>query len=319
MNPVQTRRNQYRGINAHLHSQLQRDGGWDSLHAVHLAHLTVALQEQLQPLGYEADIQQSVQIRPLGGPSRSPESDVTIFDTDPGRAAQPPLPGTPGIQEIVLSIPTLLDIAIETAEMYKAVAVYERGKSPADREPVVWIELLSPSNKPPGRDFQTYRHKREALLQTGLVFVELDYLHHSPPTVSGVIDYTARPDHADARPFRIIVIDPRPAFLDGAGVVHQFAVDEPIPTVTLPLNAGDRLDFAFDAPYQRTFREMFYGNRVDYAALPPAFDRYSPADRTRIVNRLLGVLTTPAADRETATIAPTAYTLAEGLARLSSP
>ena len=51
------------------------------------------------------------------------------------------------------------------------------------------------------------------------------------------------------------------------------------------------LVFDFDAPYQRLYQEMLYGlDTVDYAILPPNFDRYSPADQARIANRVLAVI-----------------------------
>jgi hypothetical protein len=32
--PIHTRKNLYQGVNAHLHSYLQQEGGWESFHAV---------------------------------------------------------------------------------------------------------------------------------------------------------------------------------------------------------------------------------------------------------------------------------------------
>jgi hypothetical protein len=285
--PLQSRFNLFVGINAHLHSLFQTGDGWSSFHATYLVYLTSALQEVLQPLGYEADVEPSLQIRRLDDPPRLPRADVLLYDTDPVRAAAVSSPMTAATAEMVLSLTTMLAIAEEDAPRYRAVGIYRLTSPRRTRgEPVAWIELLSPSNKPGGQDFETYRIKREALLQTGLVFVELDYLHHSPPTFAGVPVYDADPN---SYPFRLTVIDPRPEFLSGQGRTRGFAVDEPIPSMPIPLNADDVLTFDFDPPYQRTFYEMFYGNRVDYAQLPPAFERYSLEDRARIVNRMLTI------------------------------
>lgn len=52
MSPIRTRRNLYRGINAHLHSYWQAQGGWNGFHASHIVYLTTALKADLLPLGY---------------------------------------------------------------------------------------------------------------------------------------------------------------------------------------------------------------------------------------------------------------------------
>jgi len=74
-------------------------------------------------------------------------------------------------------------------DWYSAVAIYQRHQPHGDL--VAWIELLSPTNKPLGRHFDAYRAKRQMLLQAQLVFVEIDLLHESPPTVN-VPSYVAR-------------------------------------------------------------------------------------------------------------------------------
>ena len=70
----------------------------------------------------------------------------------------------------------------------------------------------------------------------------------------------------------------------------EFGVDEPIPTLAIPLNGSDLLPCDFDLAYQTTFEAAYLGDLVDYANLPVNFDRYSPADQARIANRMLAVL-----------------------------
>jgi hypothetical protein len=160
-------------------------------------------------------------------------------------------------------------------------------------EPVAWIELVSPSNKPGSSDFAAYEEKRRLLLRGGVVFVEMDYLHESPPTFEGIAIYSRRrgqPPQPGSHPYRITVIDPRPDVWQGQGRSRQFDVDEPIPPITIPLNGDDVLKFDFNPPYQKTFAEMLYGDEVDYRQLPANFEAYSPDDQARIVNRMLAVL-----------------------------
>jgi Protein of unknown function (DUF4058) len=284
-------KNQYRGINAHLHSSLQAEGGWDSFHANHIADLMRLMSAQLLPMGYVADIQQSLQIRRLGESAGKPESDVTIFDPDQTRTAKT-FHGTtvPG-----LALTSVMSTESELAP-YSAVSIYEYVRGERDPgEPVAWVELLSPSNKPGGQDAVYYQDKRLKLLRSGIVFVELDYLHESPPTFDRLPRYNGSSKQSvpelDAHPYRIVVVDPRPVFHEGTVYPHDFDVDREIPVVDIPLNANDVLKFDFQTAYNKTFSETLYGMRlVDYSQLPLNFDRYSRDDQVRILARMLVVM-----------------------------
>jgi hypothetical protein len=108
MPPVRSIKNQYSGLNAHLHSLWQADGNWDSFHALHISDLAKSLNASLLPLGYSADVQKSLQIRRSDEPQHAP---------------------------------------------YWATAIYEHiPRQGAPGEPVAWVELLSPSNKPGDQD-----------------------------------------------------------------------------------------------------------------------------------------------------------------------
>lgn len=292
MPPVRAIKNQYRGVNAHLHSYFQAEGGWDGFHANHIADLMRLMSAQLLPMGYVADIQQSLQIRRFGEPVGKPESDVTIYDPDPLRRQLPLLSPLAGE---MLAISEVMSLERELAD-YQAIAIYEY--EPTKRElgePVAWVELLSPSNKPGGQDANYYRDKRWKLLHSGIVFVEIDYLHESPPTFDRVPSYSTgqkrgQPE-AGSQPYHIFVVDPRPTFAEGKVYPYGFDVDMVIPTVNIPLNAGDILSFDFNTAYNKTYEETLYGARlVDYSQLPINFDRYSQSDQVRILARMLAVL-----------------------------
>ncbi len=326
MSPVRSNKNQYRGINAHLHSLLQAKGGWNGFHANHIPDLTRLLQVQLRPMGYEADIEQSLQIRRAGEFAKYPKSDVTVYDPDPVRRLKPVGVHQAAADELVMPIPAMLNLAEERLDYYKAIGIYKMASSGSERgEPIVWIELLSPSNKPPHADFVHYHEKRTEVLQSGIVFVEIDYLHEFPPTFDSVPSYRpldrSHPPEPGAHPYRITVLEPRPDFYEGQGRSRQFVVDEPIPTMAIPLSAGDAIEFDFGAPYQKTFEEMFYGDRVDYSQLPMNFDLYSEADQTRIVSRMLAVLAASQNGEDLERVAPLpvqAVSLEAGLARLQA-
>ena len=282
--PVRAVKNQYRGVNAHLHSLFQNQEGWEGFHTLHIGHLASVLQAQLRTMGYVAAVEESLQIRQ----GEYPQADVIIYDTDPERAELPSTPTLSHPKELVLPLPTLIRIDPDAFKPYPAVAIYAR-----DNQAVVWIELLSPSNKPRGGHFASYDDKRRKLLESGVVFVEIDYLHQSPRTLEGLPSYLPHrrsPIQIDASAYLIAVIDPRPALLSGQGRIAEFSVDDPLPTMTIPLSGDDKISFDFGAPYRKTFEEMFYGDRIDYTALPLRFDTYQEIDGARILSRMLHVM-----------------------------
>lgn len=287
MNPINPVKNQYRGINAHLHSYWQGVGGWDSFHTNHIADLMREMNKNLMPMGYVADIERSLQIRRYSEPAGKPESDVTIYDMHPAHREHQPPPRITSVEAI--AIPEAISLNEEISP-YRAVAIYEYvpGKLPYGK-PVVWIELLSPSNKPGGQDAGNFRDKRIKLLESGIVFVEIDYLHESPPTLNYFPMY--RKGRSGSHAYHIIVVDPRPKVEDGWLYPYHIDVDTDLPKLAIPLNANDILEVDMGAIYQTTLSETPYHRLfVDYTQLPLNFDRYSPDDQARILNRMIAVI-----------------------------
>jgi len=294
MQPVRSLKNQYLGINAHLHSAWQSESGWDEFHMSHIVHLANGLHAQLRPMGYTANIKQSLQIRRYGEPAGKPESDVTIYDTDSTRR-YPAFSQSPTLQVMTTTVPEIFNFKEAEIEKCRAVGIY--AFDPGKREfgePVAWVELLSPSHKPGGQDANYYTDKRLKILQSEVVFVEIDYLHETPPNFAGLPNYLNRGKNlrpqAGSAPYRIVVIDPRPEFLEGAAHIYQFHVDDLMPTVNIPLNNADVVAHDFGAPYDKTFTEGFFGDSVDYGELPQHFDHYSELDQARIAARMLTVI-----------------------------
>ncbi len=321
MKPVHSIKNQYHGINAHLHSRWQAKGGWGSFHTAHITHLMSLMKAQLRPMGYTADLEQSVQIRRFDEPEGEPISDISIYDLEPVRSTNTYTAPVASPQQLLLDIPIAFQFDRLSSKKYSAIAIYptdDRGR------PVAWVELLSPSNKPGGRDAGEYIDKSGKLVQAGIVLVEIDYLHESAPTLKGIPIYRARkgkPGQPGAHPYHIAVSDPRPEVEKGKTYVTEFDVDDPIPAVNIPLNAGDVLKFDFGKAYTKTFEEAFYGDEVDYSQLPDHFDRYSEHDQIRIICRMLAVLKAMAEGIDLETTAPLAadyLPLAEALEQLKT-
>ncbi len=236
-------KNQYLGVNAHLHSFWQSEAGSGGIHLLLICDILKTLKAVLHPIGYTADLIESLQIRRIGG-------------------------------------------EIDYEHPYSAIEIRPLSESNVEAALIGWIELLSPSNKG-GSDAQAYNAKRAQFLDSGLVFVEIDYLHETPPFWNVSNDTHNEPN---TYPYQISVLDPRPTLNIGKAYRYPFAVDAPIPKVEIPLNKDDTLTIDFGLPYRKTFEEGMYGYNLDYARLPINFDRYSEADQTRIAARMLSVL-----------------------------
>lgn len=325
MKAVRSIKNQYIGINAHLHSLWQAEGGWDEFHAAHIIYLANALKIPLIPMGYTAGVQQSLQIRRANAPDGRPEADVLIYDTDPQRSYEPLPPSRSGYGLLVMPIAELLEAKEQGSKDYHAIGLYQFAPAKRDRgEPIVWIELLLPSNKPGGQNAAYYREKVLKLLRNGIVLIEIDYLHESAPTFPGIPN--SRPVEngealpQDAHPYRIVVIDPRPTLMKGIARLYQFGVDETLPVVDIPLQGGDVLAFDFGEPYVRTLEESMFGLDVDYSQLPLNFQWYQKDDQERIAARMVALLNAvrTGADLETGPFPAKGMTLDAALAEIET-
>jgi hypothetical protein len=283
MQPVRSIKNQYPGINAHLHSYWQGAKKWNRFHNFYIGRLMASLKIQLLPLGYTAEMEESLQIRRVSDDLYHPKADILVSDLNFRRERQPLILSSPAAQ--VMVIDELLEFEQDREHPYYSVVIYEQSEK---SDPIAWIELLSPSNKGGRLDAQTYLDKRRQLLHSGLVFVEIDYLHETPPTFESLPDYTRR--ERNSSPYRMVILDPHPDFSAGPAYLYEFNVDQAIPQVKIPLKGDDVLEFDFEAVYRKSFEEGVYGYDMDYTQLPMNFDRYHPDDQAKIVSRMIAVI-----------------------------
>jgi hypothetical protein len=318
MRQVKAVRNQYLGINAHLHSYWQANGDWSEIHLSYIVQLSRAFKAQLLPLGYTTGIEKSLQIRRYA---------ETVY----GEVSEPTGCGIPvgymgDSHQITLALNDVLLQEDDIAEKpYRALGLYTTQAKQNHEQPFGWVELLTPTNKPGGRDAESYRKKRRNLLERGLLLIEIDYLHESSPAFHGIPDYrtgsTRRQAEIGSHAYRIVVVDPRPQFDQGKVQVYQFDVDAPLPTVTIPLQDHDKIDFNFGIPYHEAVQmELFTVEFVDYSRLPQHFERYSLADQQCIVARMLAVLeaANQGIDLETGPFPTQSISLEEALIRIEA-
>jgi hypothetical protein len=294
-------RNQYLGVNAHLHSHFLHDEteGWEEFHGDFIVDLTRALNADLRPMGYAARRERSLQLRLFDESQRRPKSDVLISDVNAPVSQPRPSPVLTGLMEEVVYVgaANLLTERLEDIKRPGAIQIYEQDKASRSGrgKPVAWLELLSPSNKS-GSGYHDYVEKRDRLLDDRLVFVEIDLVHGVSTSLESIQDYrpsgrTWKPI-VDAYPYHIWMIDPRAAFDDPqSGGVASFSVDQPIPMLKIPLNHGDHVLCDFGSVYRHTFEaQPAFSDQVDYSRPPVnAAADYNARDLRAIAARMLTV------------------------------
>lgn len=278
---IRTRKNPYFGVNAHANSWMQnKSNGWRSFHHDHITDITRALNAVL-PEGYIALSEESLQIKEISTTRTrllSPAPDVTVFERTSllvvsGSFTNPTEIETPTVD------------AMEIAEEKLAASVIYEVLDHEIGRPVTRIELLSPTNKRPSEGYEQYREKRNVALQSGIPLVEIDYLHQQPSVDKRLRLY---PDEPQSHPYSIVISDPRPNIYKGPSHAIGFDVDQAIPPISIPLNAGQFIfNFDLNAVYNRTFENspVFY-LQIDYEMLPDKSETYSAADQARIQARM---------------------------------
>lgn len=280
--------NPYPGVNAHLNSVLQtRGGGWENFHVEHITTLRRVL-DALLPENYVAGSEKSLQVNEIGleklRRSSTTRPDIGVFKLRDHSAIAP---------QSAVTAPTLtmpLDGQLDEAEDFlHAVNIYEVSAGALKGHLVTRIEVLSPGNKPSHDYHDDYMEKRAETLRAGVNLVELDYLHTTHPILSSLPSY--RDGDADAFPYSILVSYPHQQGKRGRVEFYGVGVDDPLPTILLPLRAPDGVAVDFSDVYHRTYAETrLLQVLVDYAQEPPQFERYRHEDRERIRARMATIV-----------------------------
>jgi len=280
---IQSDKNLYPGINAHLNSFLrQPDGGWEMFHGRYINEIVSALDLTL-PENYYVGIEKSLQLHafdiiseiPIGKASRT-TPDVTLYQTSAARRIE-----SGAFSSVTPTLEFPIAETFEEEHDFMSALVYriDEGKYPGI--PVTRIEVLSPANKPPGTHYPQYLSKRQETLKSGLRLVEIDFLHETRPFLRQVPSYPDR--DTNSYPYSIIISDPRPTVVEGQTQVYGFGVDASLPALEIPLADLDTVYLDFGAIYHRIY-EGLRALRivVDYEQTPVNFERYSSDDRERI-------------------------------------
>lgn len=270
--------NLYRGVNAHLHSDFQANGDGIGFHSSYIVLLARTISEIL-PSQYMIDIVKSMQLKTF-----HPDTGEPLVYFRQKRNHNHPTKGIRLSDSNVVSwIYPLNETFVFSEDCFlSAILIYKRDSSTFFGKPITQLELLLPSGKLSGDGYLQYHEKRQLLLERGLQLIEIDLFHGTDSPIGGIPSYTAR--ESNASPYYIAMNIPIPDIKNGKIKVYGFGVDQPIPSLDIPLNSINTITVDFDAPYQKAFQfTKAYSLRSDYSQPPLNFDRYTKADQARIL------------------------------------
>jgi len=262
--------NPFMGINPLLHEILLTDTGWKAFHNLFLGECYKAIQARLINTPYIADLEDTLKIQHLGETFQRYYPDLLISTkdfSDLNRSIAP--------QGMTMTISDVLTFDDSEPEPMMLVISKTGG------DPITVIELLSPSNKLPFRDYYQYRSKREMILSAGIAFVEFDFIHNQPPTLR-YADYSKSEKRAS--PFHVTVLIPTPNIEIGVAQAFHFGILDFLPTVSIPLLNSDVVTLDLDAIYQKLFVDAFFALRIQ--SKQPPLTTYHPDDRQKILDYL---------------------------------
>ena len=223
---------------------------WSGFHTRFIVAVSAAISHAL-PKGYYAEVEQHVWLQ------RDDPDDRIPFAVPDGYVAH--LNGDGGT--VVATLATTAagtEVTLAKPAKRKGSKFVQIVDTPGNRVITV-IELLSPSNKEPGDDRESYLHKRSDYLSTGTNLVEIDLLRDGDRMPFGrpkppPADYCALVSRADRFP---------------KALAWAWTVRDPLPTLPVPLKPADgEIALGLRECLDRAYDDAGYRTRIDYADAP---------------------------------------------------
>lgn len=213
---------------------------WEDFHQTYIARLRAQLNRML-PSGFVARLELAIFVHEEDAtPTRTGKADVAVVDAE--SLAAPETSST-----AVLSAPVICRLPAVVTERHGYIKIEDVQTAHV----VTVIELLSPSNKRPGRDREHYLAKREAILSSETHLVEIDLLRGHPrlPLIGlPSCDYCVAISRADLRP----EVD-----------VWPISLRDRLPTLPLPLTAPATVDVDLQTAFDETYAEAQFERYLD--------------------------------------------------------
>jgi hypothetical protein len=223
---------------------LERPSLWPNVHSSLIVALRDDLAPRLRPRYYVSIEERTYLLEPGGGLAFSTYPDAAVI----GETAPTYQTYSSGSQVIEVELP----LPEEIRETYLEIR-----EAKDDKRVITVIELLSPTNKRPGRGRELYEQKRLLLLGTKTHLVEIDLLRAGEsPAMRG----------SPGSHYHILISrwQDRPT-----ASLLPFSIRQPIPLFNVPLQEGDEeptLDIG------RLLHDLYdragYDLRIDYSAEP---------------------------------------------------
>jgi len=198
---------------------------WRDVHARLIIYIANQLQRQLpEPLVARAEEDVFVDIE--DGPSGRLRPDVEVAEDRPGATE-----GGVAILEPPVTVAEPLLLLVPEPEVDRRVEIIDPSSG---GRVVTAIEVLSPSNKLPGRARMAYESKQRAFLSSGVNLVKVDLVRNGPWAFS-VDEALCSP--AKRTPYMVCVYR---ATQPGQRALYPLPLREPLPRFAIPLRPRDR-------------------------------------------------------------------------------
>jgi hypothetical protein len=246
---------------------LEHPARWPGFHNWLMTYIADDLSPRVRPRYFVA-LEERVYVADLPDVVRIPDAVVLAADRHPPAngpqrtSAANGAASRSGTQILVATVPAPQRIREAYLEIHET----------ATGDVVTQIELLSPTNKSPGKGRQEYLEKRLEILGTRTSLVEIDLLRAGEPMPSRIRDWP--PDEPLPGDYRILIARGRRRPLAD---IYAFGLRDPLPEFPVPLLREDEEPLVdLQELVHRLYDRASYDLRLDYRqeTTPPL----SPAD-----------------------------------------
>jgi len=194
--------------------------------------------------------------------TRRPDVEANVDAESPIGSGHAPSPN--GVSVVEVEVP----MTEETRQTYLEIRTVEGGTL------VTVLELLSPANKVHPKGRMLYERKRRHILDSNVHLVEIDFHRAGEPMPLAHL--------APASDYRILISrsQRRPK-----AQVYGFSARDPIPTIPIPLRAGDaEPDLELNRVVHEMYKRARFDLRLDYTKppTPPLSESDAACARERI-------------------------------------